>query len=425
MDTVFWINGVWMDCLLFIIAFLFLLPLERMKTRYYQSALFFLFEIFVLEGIRLLLYYNQIELGMINEFLIRFAFVYLGIAISYRKIGWETFYCSVWPVVLFNCIGMMWEFLRTALNDRGSGVLVEFVGVTVFFGTIYGILMVTIIRWMPRNGGYQAGPRRTISALVILILERSAYYAYKIDLTIPRLTLMIQIYCITFLYLQAELFKKSEINEEMNMLNHLWHQEKKQYEITKEQMQLIDRKCHDLKYQVEVMRNIENEEIRKQNLLELEKSIQIYESIVKTGNDILDTLLSERSLICEARGIKIHCVIDGKRLNFMNPIDIYSMFGNAIDNAIECVEKFSDPEKRFIDIGVSEKQKFLFIRISNPIGDEPEYHGGLPKTTKNNKEYHGFGLKSIRHIAEKYGGKIAIGTEFQCFVLKILLPLST
>ena len=88
----------------------------------------------------------------------------------------------------------------------------------------------------------------------------------------------------------------------------------------------------------------------------------------------------------------------------MDSIDIYALFGNAIDNAIECVEKFSEKEMRFIDICVAEKQHFLYIRFSNPIERAPEYEDDLPKTTKKNKQYHGIGLKSIRHIAEKYGG---------------------
>ncbi len=93
------------------------------------------------------------------------------------------------------------------------------------------------------------------------------------------------------------------------------------------------------------MRHIENPAEREKNLKELEQSIRIYDSIVKTGNEILDTLLSEKSLICEARDITIHCVIDGKKLFFMDSIDIYALFGNAIDNAIECGKVFRERDE--------------------------------------------------------------------------------
>mgnify|MGYP000414683772 FL=1 len=69
------------------------------------------------------------------------------------------------------------------------------------------------------------------------------------------------------------------------------------------------------------------------------------------------------------------------------------------------------------------KAAFLYIRFSNPIERAPEYEDDLPKTTKKNKQYHGIGLKSIRHIAEKYGGDISVSTEMNCFNLEVLLPV--
>lgn len=291
-----------------------------------------------------------------------------------------------------------------------------------FFGLAYLLLEVTLFRWMPRNGVYHVGPRRTLSALFILFFSQYSNYNYVTSGMESNLSVLVQIYCVTFLYLQAELFKKSELNEELRMMERLWYQQKRQYEIAKDQMQVIDRKCHDLKYQVAAMRQIDNPKEREKNLLELEKSIRIYDSIVKTGNEILDTLLSEKGLLCEAREITMHCVIDGKQISYMDSVDIYALFGNAIDNAIECVEKFPEKEKRFIDVCVAKKQGFTYIRISNPIEQNPEYEGDLPRTTKKNRQYHGIGLKSIRYIAEKYGGEISVGTELNCFVLEILLP---
>ena len=77
----------------------------------------------------------------------------------------------------------------------------------------------------------------------------------------------------------------------------------------------------------------------------IEKSVQIYSAIVRTGNEILDTILTEKSLICENSGIHINCVADGSLLAFMNPVDLYTLFGNALDNAIEAVRKLESKEK--------------------------------------------------------------------------------
>ena len=88
-----------------------------------------------------------------------------------------------------------------------------------------------------------------------------------------------------------------------------------------------------------------NDDVREKYLKELEQSVQIYDAMVKTGNEALDTLLTEKSLYCEAHGIKISCVVDGKSLAFLDPVDLYAILGNALDNAVEGVSGFSDKTK--------------------------------------------------------------------------------
>lgn len=409
------------DFLLLVCAYLFLFPLHVMEKAKLKNMIILIAAMATLAAIRFI--FPIVGKDIMLEFLLRLSVLTAAVCFIYGKMCWDALYCAQWPLMIYSCVNMVWEYAAFLMGGVNYGMWYIILFYIVYFIMVYAVLAVTLFRFLPRNGTYQAGPRRTLSAAGVLFLSQYSNYNYYLDYQQLRLTMLIQLYCITFLYLQAELFKKSKINEELTLMERMWYQQKKQYEIAKDQMQVIDRKCHDLKYQVAAMRHIDNPKEREKNLEELEKSIRIYDSIVKTGNDILDTLLSEKSLICEARGIDVHCVIDGEKLSFIDPIDIYALFGNAIDNAIECVEKFQQKEQRFIDICVAEKQHFLYIRISNPIETSPEYEDGLPKTTKKNKQYHGIGLKSIRHIAEKYGGNISVSSEMCCFSLEVLLPI--
>ena len=412
---------VFQDFLLLAGAYLFFMPLQVMKCGKIKNAGILAAAWGIMAAVRFLI--PAVSRHIVPEFFVRLFCLTAAVSVIYGKVCWDALYCTIWPLMTYYCINILWDSMDGFFLIREYPVLAQRLFYLLFFAAAYTLLEFTLFCWMPRNGTYQSGPRRTLSAAAVLFLSQYSNYNYYLNDGQSDLIILVQIYCVTFLYLQAELFKKSELNQELVLMERMWYQQKRQYEIAKDQMQVIDRKCHDLKYQVAAMRHIQNPKEREKNLAELERSIRIYDSIVKTGNDILDTLLSEKSLVCEARGITIHCVIDGAKLSYVDPIDIYALFGNAIDNAIECVEKFEQGEQRFIDVCVTEKQHFLYIRFSNPVEKQPEYEDDLPKTTKKNKQYHGIGLKSIRHIAEKYGGDISVSTEMGCFQLEILLPI--
>ena len=155
----------------------------------------------------------------------------------------------------------------------------------------------------------------------------------------------------------------------------------------------------------------------------MESDIKTYEAQNKTGNSVLDTVLTSKSLYCQKHGITLTCVADGTLLSFMDIMDICSIFGNTLDNAIECEKKISDREKRLIHISVSSQKNFVVICCENYFEGEIRFQDGLPVTTKQDSDYHGYGIKSIRYTAKKYGGTINVQSQDNWFVLKVLMPL--
>lgn len=116
-------------------------------------------------------------------------------------------------------------------------------------------------------------------------------------------------------------------------------------------------------------------------------------------------------------------VVDGKLLDFIHVMDICSIFGNALDNAIEHVILIPEEEKRLIHMSVSAKKNFVFIKIENYCESEIiKNQHSLITTTKADKQNHGFGLRSICAAAEKYGGSVSFEQVQNWFELKILLP---
>ena len=228
--------------------------------------------------------------------------------------------------------------------------------------------------------------------------------------------------CVLFLFSQSMLERMMEIRRDRDIMRHLWRQQQEQYQLRTETIELINRKCHDLKHQMEALRSLCDRKEADAQLREMENSVMIYDAIVKTGNPVLDTVLTEKSLYCEKHTIHMTCMADGACLAFVGKIDLYTMFGNAIDNAIECVIREA-PEKRVIQVSVYAEKELAMIRIRNYCSAPPVFECGLPKSTKEDGENHGFGLRSIRYTAEKYGGGILCHCTETSFTLQILLPM--
>lgn len=339
------------------------------------------------------------------------------------------FYCAVWVLVLFH--------LSCSLSlslARGARAFPVMAGVCAVgsVAVLYLAVGLTLARWMPVKGTYQIGPRQFSLALVLLLLIllldqfSTTLWNEEDQPALWLFPLLIEFYCATLLYLQHELFKKSYIRQELDTLNQLWMQQKAQYSIARKNILLINRKCHTLKHQIRAMRAMVGDE-KVIYLKELEKSVRIYDAIAKTGNEVLDTVLTEKSLYCEANHIQAHCIADGHLLDFLDPVDLYTIFANAMDNAIEYVQTIQDPEKRIIDVLVYAENRLIAVQVSNPILRELRFGAdGLPLSTKTSADgCHGFGLKSIRHAVEKYSGFLTVKVEDGCFHLRVLLPMRT
>jgi sensor histidine kinase regulating citrate/malate metabolism len=193
--------------------------------------------------------------------------------------------------------------------------------------------------------------------------------------------------------------------------------ERKQYKISKETIDLINIKCHDIKHQLnEFRKNIDEESYK-----ELERSASIYESVYHTGLEPLDIVLTEKTFQCESKQIQMNCFADGKLISFMEENDVYSLFGNALSNAIESLEGVAE-EKRYISVRISRHKDLVIIHIENYFDGELSFKDSLP-VTKRDTKFHGYGVKSMERIALKYGGEMSVMTENNVFNLDIVIPI--
>ena len=245
-------------------------------------------------------------------------------------------------------------------------------------------------------------------------------------------TLLLQYFCIgiqllvcfVVFLIQYNAYSMSTAQREKSLAEHLFTERSRQYEVQKGAIDVIKRQAHDLKHQISAL-EMATPEDRQRVIGEMKEAIDVYDKVVHTDNEVLSTILSERSLQCSQRQIKLSCNILYSDCSFINTIDMYTMLGNALDNAIESVSKLAEPDKKTISFTVENRGNILCFMIENYYEGTITLADGLPQTTKSDKSSHGIGLHSIRRLAKKYGGDMRIDADGELFTLQIMLPIKT
>lgn len=225
---------------------------------------------------------------------------------------------------------------------------------------------------------------------------------------------MVGVFC------QYGIFSASVLRNNREKTEQLLALKAEQYKISKETIDSLNIKCHDLKHLIHECNT--NESIDGKTCDEINKIIDDYESAVETGCPALDIIVTEKAAQCKSLGIRLTCVADGSALAAMQPNDIYALFGNALDNAIESVQKCEE-DKRSIGLTVRTAGCMCVINIQNYTPETVEFKFGLPVTTKADKVNHGFGARSIKLIASRYGGEITFTQNEDIFSVNIAIPL--
>lgn len=292
----------------------------------------------------------------------------------------------------------------------------------------YGIAYFTIGKKLDRNSiSIKNTSLLWLTGLLLAIaIILNAVVIYLPEGTSKPFTYITSIYnlisCFMILYIQVILVRNKKIENQLEVTEQLLRLSQLEFENKKKNMELINQKCHDLKHQIRVYG--QKRELNDDTIKEIESTIEIYDSSVQTGNPSIDLILNEKSLECHKHHINFTCIADCSKLNFMSSSDLYSLIGNAMDNAMEAVIQVEDVEKRNISLKVRTVNQFVIFHIENYYENEIRFgEDHLPLTSKEDTLYHGFGIKSIKMIVDKYGGDLTISTDGNSFALNITLPI--
>ena len=249
-------------------------------------------------------------------------------------------------------------------------------------------------------------------------INRSELYIIITEI-IPMFTI---ISTVIILYIILELKKQSEEKiKEKEMYTKL-ESKNEYYEKLEKSQEEIRQLYHDMNNHLYAIKNMNK---NKSDSLEYIESIQNElnkaNKIKASGNAIFDIIVDEKMKICENKGIEFILDLDSKNTGFIENIDMSSILGNILDNAIEACDKIENGKKYINLKSMWVKNMFVFTCENSKENDVKKVEGRYI-TSKNDKSKHGIGIKSVEASVKKYNGKMNIFCDENTFRIKVVIP---
>lgn len=224
------------------------------------------------------------------------------------------------------------------------------------------------------------------------------------------------IWAVVVLSHQYELEQSSRLLE----MNQLYYE-------SLERQQLEVRKLrHDMTNHLQTLAGLSGEE-HKAYLDKLLDRPGIKRNVQYCENPVINAVLSTKTGKMELEQIAFAYDLQVPSKIDMDSVDLSVLFANSLDNAIEACEKLPG-QKRKISLQAKNEKGLFVMKIENTAKSEGKISekaapGLLPQTTKKDRKLHGYGLKSIQEIVQRYGGSMEITKEEERFVLFLYIPV--
>ena len=301
------------------------------------------------------------------------------------------------------------------LDDLGV-LLADLVTYTGFYGLLY-----FAFRPFTRNREENFGNReKAVFSFVVLLfcvgMARLAQGNSARNNTAVFAESIYQMLCGAFiLLLQFGVMERARLSRSVDAMRELVHQQYEQFRQSRESTDLVNEKYHDLKGLLESFQG----QISQEQIDRLKEKVNGYDAFAATGNRVLDVVIGEKRAVSRRRGIELTAFVDGKPLSFMEELDLYSLIGNALNNAIDAASKLPKGEG-YIILTTSAEEGMVTIHVENPYSGDLVMENHLPKSQRDGR-YHGFGMKSMERVVKKYNGMLAVKAKNGIFYLDIIL----
>ena len=318
-----------------------------------------------------------------------------------------------------------WQLHCALFPHRGGGDGLALLLLGVVDGVLYGTVF-----WLERRRPSPTG-KLTVSnkaALVAVVMAAMAFAVSnllflddgEVNMSIYYIRTLVDICGVLILTVQHEQLREAALHSELAAMDEVLHRQYEQYKRSKEGIRLINSRYHELKIQIADIRAERDRAKQDAALARMERGLRQYEAENKTGNPVLDTLLTAKSMDCQQRGINMTSVADGSQLGFLSTRELCTLVGAPLDNAIESVLAEPDPEKRLLRVAIYNQSGCVMLRFENYCAQPVEMGAdGLPV----HNAHGGYDLQGVQAAAQRHDGTMTLHWADGWFTLRILLPV--
>lgn len=339
---------------------------------------------------------------------------------------WTTTTCVCIGATLTSLLGSVGELWRQAAAWAGMAAATPW---PALLGTIaaYAAFYLLFVRRVRRGRMLDAGGP-AVAALSVAI----TFVVFAFDMTSMRLpdlrapvSLVIVLrcvhvaVCVFMLAMGYELLYNRWLRQDVAAMRRMGEDERRQFDLVRSQTRLLQRDLDGLR--VRVLQSVAAGHVDREAMAELSREAAVFDAAVRTGNEALDTILTEKGLACQGEGIQLGCVADGAALSFVEPADLYWLFGSLLDNAMEAARQTTEQDKRAIDLTVRRQGDMALVHVENYFGGQVRIVNGRP--VGGGSHSYGLGSRAVSQIAASYGGSATFSLADDTFRVDVLLPL--
>lgn len=330
---------------------------------------------------------------------------------------WDALFCATAGYTMQNIGSGLGEFLRILFQASTGSPLAELPAVVMSDLSVIATIVIyhyLFIRHLGELGSLGKDSRLMLGAAVGVILvviafdvvirgleREGAALGFLLALRVIHGTVSYFV-----LFAEYEMLYNVRLAGEVDAQMRLSAERERQYLLSRDTIAAVNRRVHDIRHKVARDLSEQDVAIDKETLKAVVRDISVFDTQVKTGNDALDTILTEKSLTCTRRGVTLSCIADGTALRHMTAADLYGLSSLLLDRAVEEVCDLDDRNLRSVSLTLRRVGELALLHV--------EYYA---------KDGGAYPVGELEEIVSRYGGTLNVSDRGKSRAIDAMLPI--